>query len=576
MANRGACLGGAVVVAAVFLGCALATRAEREKSDKAEARTLHVAPSGSDDADCSAEKPCKTLDFDRLRVKAGDTVVVGDGAYGGLRIVCGSVNPALNGDSCNGDRANARCGTPGAPITIRAEHERKVLLKVDGSRSAIHVEGCQYIVVQGFDTATADNIAAKGSNPTVADFRNSHVTFRRILGWGTNRCGNNQVFETAGSTDSLFEENEAWNHSRHAFSCSGADRITYRRNYVNNNGVTQSANRFCLDDGKPRGGTSRPSIALYPCSHSFVENNIIEGSRGWGINVEGATWSLRRQRPSSNNTVVGNVVAGTYLGLKVYTRDRVREGIADNVVRHFLALKQAGSFGIRDSVSLNTLYDHVTVYGVDGSAAGMLVDDPCTAPPCHAQLACGELTKGPASVTISNSAFCDNGGTQLDVQPCAGAVARRCTLTNVRASGREPFGRLAAQCEGAGDDQCACSGITTTPCAGLGTTGKDCVTYWPGTGLGADIRCRTENGNTLGGAANGLWAEPGDTPAPTTTCEGTTPAGPVTPCLGGFRFCGAVVAGKNDQAENCRTFAQRRLNQRADGKGCPLATVACP
>ena len=558
----------------VLFGCAFVARAQREK---AEPRTVHVAPSGSDDADCTADRPCRTLDFERLRVRAGDTVVVGDGTYGGLRIVCGAKNPALNGGECDGQKANARCGTASAPITVRAEHERKALLKVDGSRSAIHVEGCQYIAVQGFDTATADNVAAKGSNPTVADFRNSHVTFRRVLGWGTNRCGNNQVFETVGSTDSVFEENEAWNHSRHAFSCSGSDRITYRRNYVHNNGVTQSENPACLDGGKPRGGTSRESIALYPCSNSFVENNLIEGRAGWGINVEGATWSLQGQRPSSNNKVIGNIVAGTYLGMKVFTRDKVPDGIADNVVRHFLALDQAGSFGIRDSVSVNTLYDHVTVYSVDTPAPGMLVDDPCTSPPCHAQLACSELRKGPASVTISNSAFCDNAGTQLDVQPCAGPPARRCTLTNVRASGGAgAFGRLAAKCEGAGDDQCQCSGATTTACKGLGTTGTNCVAHWPGSGLGADIRCRTENGSTQGGAANGLWAQPGDTPAPTATCGGTTPPGAVTPCLGGFRFCGAVVTGKNDQAENCRTFAERRLNQRADGKGCPVATVACP
>src|SRR5262249_31431912 len=157
-----------------------------------------------------------------------------------------------------------------------------------------------------------------------------------------------------------------------------------------------------------------------------------------------------------------------------------------------------------------------------------------------------------------NSAFCGNAATQLDVQPCNGAPARHCTLTNVRAAGGgDPFGRLAAKCEGSGDDECQCSGNTTEPCKGLGTTGTDCLAYWPGTGLGADIRCRTESGRTLTGATNGLWAQAGDTPAPSATCGGTTPPGPVTPCLGGFRFCGAVVAGKNDQPENCRTFAER-------------------
>jgi hypothetical protein len=578
MANTGRRAGVALLVAAVLFGCTFNARAQRDKPDKDGPRTRYVGPGGSDGGDCTADAPCRTLDFDRLKVKPGDTVVVKDGTYGGLRIVCGSENPALSGGRCNGRNANARCGTADAPITVRAENERKTRLKVDGMQSAIYVEGCQYLVVQGFDTATADSIAAtKVSVPTIADFRNSHVTFRRILGWGTNRCGNNHVFQTVGSTDSVFEENEAWNHSRHAFSCSGGDRVVYRRNYINNNDVTQSGNPACLENGKPRGGTSRESIALYPCSNSIIENNMIEGKQAWGINVEGAAWSLKGQRPSSNNKVIGNVVAGTYLGMKVFTRDKVTEGIADNVVRHFLALGQSGSFGIRDSVSIDTVYDHVTVYGVGGKSAGMMVDDPCTWPPCHAQLACSELTKGPASMTVSDSVFCDNDGTQLDVVACNGASARRCTLRNVRASGGTPFARLAAACEGGGDDQCQCSGITTTPCKGLGTKGTECVAYWPeGGGLGADIRCKTENAATLHGPANGLWAQPGDTPAPTTTCSGTTPEGPVTPCLGGFRFCGAVVAGKNDQAENCRTYAERRLNQRADGKGCPVSTMTCP
>ena len=571
-------IGAGLLVGMLLVGCALAAQPDKDRSAKGEPRTIYVAPGGSNDAPCTAEEPCKTLDFQHLRVKPGDTVVVKDGTYGGLRIVCGSVNPALNGGSCNGEKANAPCGTASAPITIRAENERKALLKVDGSQDAIHVEGCQYIVVQGFDTATADNVAAaKANNSTVSDFRNSHVTFRRILGWGVNRCGNNHVFKTHGSTDSLFEENEAWNHPRHAFSCTGGDRIIYRRNYVNNNGVGQSGDPRCLENGKQRGGMSKEAIALYPCSNSIVENNLVEGSQSWGINIEGAAWSLKGQRPASNNKVIWNVVAGTYIGMKVFTKDDVHEGIADNVIRNFLALDQAGSYGIRDSISVNTLYDHVTVYSTDGFAAGMTVDDPCTSPPCHAQLACSELRPGPASLTISNSAFCDSSTTQLDVLPCEGPAERRCTLTNVRASGgRNAFGRLAAMCEGDGGDQCACSGLTTTPCKGLGTTGTDCLAYWPGTGLGADIRCRTENASTLGGAANSLWAQAGDTPKPTDACTGTTPPGPVTPCLGGFRFCGAVVAGKNDQAENCRTFAQRRLNQRADGKGCSIASVACP
>jgi hypothetical protein len=54
--------------------------------------------------------------LDRLKVKPGDTVVVKDGTYG-LRIVCGSENPALKGGSATRE-ANARWCT--RPITVRA------------------------------------------------------------------------------------------------------------------------------------------------------------------------------------------------------------------------------------------------------------------------------------------------------------------------------------------------------------------------------------------------------------------------------------------------------------------------
>jgi hypothetical protein len=276
--------------------------------------------------------------------------------------------------------------------------------------------------------------------------------------------------------------------------------------------------------------------------------------------------------------VLGNIVANTYLGMKVFTRDGVPQGIADNVVRHFLALHQVGSFGVRDSVSVNTLYDRVTVFAGRGAAAGMVVDDPCTSPPCRAQLGCNELKGDSASVTISNSAFCEGlGGAQLYVHPCSGAAERKCTLTNVHAyGGNDPLGGLAAKCEGRGGDECDCSRMSKSPCKGLGVDDAECVAVWPGSEVGADIRCRTENGKTLGGAPNGLWAQPGESPTPTTTCTGPTPPGRVTPCLGGFRFCGTVVAGKNDQAANCRTYAERHLNHRADGKGCPLSAIACP
>src|SRR5688572_26537010 len=143
-------VGAALVVAGLTIGCAFAADAKRDEPEKSGPRTFWVAPKGSDDAKCTAEAPCRTLDLRRLGVKAGDTVIAKDGTYGRLRIICGAENPALSGGRCDGKNANAPCGTAGAPITIRAENERMARLEVDGSQSALHVEGCQHLVLEGF------------------------------------------------------------------------------------------------------------------------------------------------------------------------------------------------------------------------------------------------------------------------------------------------------------------------------------------------------------------------------------------------------------------------------------------
>jgi len=78
-----------LLLGTMLVACALAAQTEKERPEKGGPRTVYVAPDGSNDAACTAEAPCKTLDFQRLRVKPGDTIVVRDGTYGGLRVVCG-------------------------------------------------------------------------------------------------------------------------------------------------------------------------------------------------------------------------------------------------------------------------------------------------------------------------------------------------------------------------------------------------------------------------------------------------------------------------------------------------------
>lgn len=541
--------------------------------------TRYIDDTGNDTAACTTGAPCKTAQWvmcgnsgcnNPQRLKPGDTLLFKDGTYPPLTVSCG---------------VNMVDGTADAPITLKCENERQCRLDSTGTTPALVVEDCAYVVLEGFDARTTDNPAAKGSsNHTVADLGNDHVTFRRILTNQNQRCGNNHNFKSVGSQFSLYEENEAWNHSRHAFSCTGSKGNIWRRNYANNNGRTQSVDTACVPDPmNVPGGTSRESFAIYPCTESLMENNLVEGSQAWGYNVEMTPNDFGGAR-TSNVRILGNIAANTKLGAKIFTRDQAFQGLFATVIRDFLSIENVDSFGIRDSVSVATVYDNVAV--INSNAAGvaaMQVDDPCTTPPCTAQLACSELTGGAqASVTISDALFCGNDGPGLNVTACNGSATRLCTLSNIRSNNTGTnYQDLASACAGSGGDQCACTSTVTTACTGFGVTGTDCVTR-PISGLGPDLRCKTVNGITGSGSSNNLWWQSGDTTpggpaiAVDGDCDDIPGAGATRGCVGGFKFCGATVAGVNDETDNCRTYAQRWLNHQPDNNGCPAATFGCP
>jgi len=75
------------------------------------------------------------------QLQPGDTLLLQDGTYSPVTIDCSS---------------NARNGTASAPITLRAENERKAWLKADGSTSALYINGCAYWTFEGLHASSAD------------------------------------------------------------------------------------------------------------------------------------------------------------------------------------------------------------------------------------------------------------------------------------------------------------------------------------------------------------------------------------------------------------------------------------
>jgi hypothetical protein len=155
---------------------------------------------------------------------------------------------------------------------------------------------------------------------TIADFRNSHVTFRHPRGHEPLRQ-QSRVPDVGSLTPSV--RRTRVEPPRHAFSCSGRPHVTA--------GTTSTTTRHdpqpaCLENGKAR-RTSRESIALYSCSNSIENNMIREAGLGHRRGRRGAS------APAAQlNNATGNVVAGVPRDEGNYARQGDR-GIADNAVR---------------------------------------------------------------------------------------------------------------------------------------------------------------------------------------------------------------------------------------------------
>ena len=118
---------------------------------------------------------------------------VTEAATGLLRIDCRS-------------SGNARSGTSGEPITIRAENERQAALVSDGSQAPFEMIGCAWWRVEGLRAQDADNSSASQAAGYPFRFREvRYVTGRRLLGSHNNRMQNTHVYAVEYSEQVLLD-----------------------------------------------------------------------------------------------------------------------------------------------------------------------------------------------------------------------------------------------------------------------------------------------------------------------------------------------------------------------------------
>jgi len=236
-------------------------------------QTYYVSPVGNDNNTGSAAQPFRQIRKAITIIQPGDVVLVEDGGYLGFDVF-------------------DNLGTSNAPIMIRALGTNAVVTPTtdrSDNRDTIHVEGCAYLVVDGFRSFNANRAALRIQG-------GHHITVRNCV------FGNNATWGlfTGFSDDLLIENNECFaSATQHGIYVSNSgDRPTLRANRCHDNfggGIQLNADvNIQPGDGIITG--------------ALLENNVLynNGAGGGGaFNLDGVQDSIVRNNLLFNNHASG-------------------------------------------------------------------------------------------------------------------------------------------------------------------------------------------------------------------------------------------------------------------------------
>jgi len=274
---------------------------------------FYVSPEGSDLSPGTREQPWKTLQHATDALLPGQTLQLLDGDYrlgttGLLSVDCGGA-PHL--------------GRPGAPITVRADNERRAVLHGDGSAVPLELWGCSNWVIEGLVLMNEhDPDVSKGTDVgTVAALHGLHdTTLRRLLLMRSNHDRHSHILRIIETARVLVEECETYDFFHNAFEAVRSEAVTFRRNYFHSRYAVSQGNAVANDD--PTRG--EVAIQVEESSSCLLENNVAEVV-GTGFTVVGraigSPYTDAPPYPVSGARLFGNLVRDSLSsGFRIETR----------------------------------------------------------------------------------------------------------------------------------------------------------------------------------------------------------------------------------------------------------------
>lgn len=272
-----------------------------------EGREFYLATTGSDDGDGSESAPFLTFARAIGELTAGDTLIVRDGVYAAPERLAYDCETAR----CNG--AVCESGLPGAPITIRAENERRAEI-AQTDVPAISVTGCSHVSIEGFWVHQTDGTTMNGSNPIVSLDRSEHIAIRRLLVSNPNRYMNSHSIRISDVRHPLVEECEIYDYHRSGIAIYRTEHAVLRRNYVNSRETPNLMDGYaCCDLLQGDYG-----IWVGGSYAALVENNVAEhNSRAYLVTAEVEGVEDFGPNASKGHRFVGNVAIAGERGIDV-------------------------------------------------------------------------------------------------------------------------------------------------------------------------------------------------------------------------------------------------------------------
>jgi hypothetical protein len=323
---------------------------------------FYVSPAGDDANPGTLERPWKTLSHATERLNAGETLLLADGRYS----LDGSGLLSVN---CDG---KPRRGRPGAPITVRAEHERGAQLVGDGAAVPLELWNCRDWVIEGLVLVSEhDPDVPEGTDVgSVAMVHGgSDLTLRRLILTRPNRERHSHVLRVLEAERVLVEDCEVYDFYHNAFEAVRTRDVVFRRNYFHSRWAISSGNTVGLDD-VTRGEVA---IQIEESQSGLVENNVAEVV-GTGFSVVGraigSPYTDPAPYPVSGARLYGNLARDALReGFRVETRcdaaapcDMPERVVSDTLIVNGVVLQAGTGFSVDAAPS--TRVDNVTAVDV--------------------------------------------------------------------------------------------------------------------------------------------------------------------------------------------------------------------